>query len=228
MPDTLKQKRSSSKFSACTAAILLLACSPDDALFKDCLCHLSDIHKTVLYSNTRHISRNDVLLLFCLLRWIWWSQQWLSRKSVQHDNLARLGLYLVFAARSQRSQSQWIKRGACEALNFARQKKCNFAKHLLHLPNIFPLKIFAVLVLPTCLFTWMHISYCFKHSFQGWKIGCLILPPKKLTIAVTFKCDTVKTDSISLFLYSTTELKEQILFSLHFIRMRRWKSPLHS
>lgn len=138
MPDTLKQKRSSSKFSACTAAILLLACSPDHALFKDCLCHLSDIHKTVLYSNTRHISRNYLLLLFCLLRWIWWSQQWLSRKSVPHDNLARLGLYLVFAARSQRSQSQWIKRGACEALNFARQQKCNilckafatFAKHL--------------------------------------------------------------------------------------------------
>lgn len=45
--NTLKQKRSTWKFSTCAVAPLLLALSSDNALFKGCLRHLSDIHKAM-------------------------------------------------------------------------------------------------------------------------------------------------------------------------------------
>lgn len=100
--NTLKQKGSTWKFSTCAAAPLLLALSSDNALFKGCLRHLSDITKQCREQHKAH-PQKQFSTSASSAWWIWWSLQQLPCRTAPHESLN--WLYFVSAKRSQRSQS---------------------------------------------------------------------------------------------------------------------------
>lgn len=125
--NTLKQKGSTWKFSTCAAAPLLLALSSDNALFKGCLRHLSDITKQC---REQHIPRNNFQLLLHLL----------GESDGHYSNFpaglrhmkALIGSILCLQREAKDHSPRLIKQGACEALKQAqktnRKSKTCFAK----------------------------------------------------------------------------------------------------
>lgn len=153
-----------------------------------------------------------------------------------HDNLAFLPVFCVCSQKPKTTILMDKTKGMWSSKSCKREKEPHILHNrvLLHLPNVFPLKIFAVLVEDT-----FHITFysdvhqlLFQIFSSRVKNGVFNSPQKNLTIAVTFKFDTKKWQHLTVLLQHNrvqrVEHRQQILFNLHFVRTRRWKSSLHS